>query len=161
MPTINNSINISAPVEKVFAYLSDPRNSPEWVGSLSEVTDVTGSGVGQHYHWKYNMLGVPLRGETTVSEHVPNERRGHRRAKEVSPARARSPSHRMRAGQSWIWSRLHHSRFPSWGSSPNSSCSSATNGAQTCRCRTSRNDWRSSAETARLSLRSAARNSAT
>jgi carbon monoxide dehydrogenase subunit G len=75
MPTINNSINISAPVEKVFAYLSDPRNSPEWLGSLSEVTDVTGSGVGQHYHWKYNMLGVPLRGETTVSEHVPNERR--------------------------------------------------------------------------------------
>ena len=36
---------------------------------------MTGSGVGQHYHWKYNMLGVPLRGETTVSEHVPNERR--------------------------------------------------------------------------------------
>jgi carbon monoxide dehydrogenase subunit G len=75
MPTINNSINISAPVEKVFAYLTDPLTNPEWLVGMSEVTDVTGSGVGQHFQWKYNMLGVPLRGESTVSEHVPNERR--------------------------------------------------------------------------------------
>jgi uncharacterized membrane protein len=74
MPKVNNSINISAPVEKVFAYVSDPTNDPEWMGSLSEVTDVTGSGVGQHYHWKYNMVGIPLRGETTITEHIPNER---------------------------------------------------------------------------------------
>jgi uncharacterized membrane protein len=74
MPTTNNSINISAPVEKVFAYVSDPTNLPEWMGSLSEVTDVTGSGVGQHYHWKYNMVGIPLRGESTITELVPNER---------------------------------------------------------------------------------------
>jgi len=75
MATITTSINISAPVEKVFAYLTDPLSTPEWLVGATEVTDVTGSGVGQHYHWKYNMLGVPLRGETTVSEHVPNERR--------------------------------------------------------------------------------------
>jgi uncharacterized protein YndB with AHSA1/START domain len=75
MATINNSININAPVEKVFAYVADPMTSPEWLVGATEVTDVTGSGVGQHYHWKYNMLGIPLRGETTVSEYVPNERR--------------------------------------------------------------------------------------
>jgi carbon monoxide dehydrogenase subunit G len=75
MPKLNNSINISAPVEKVFAYVDDPTTITEWLVGATEVTDVTGSGVGQHYHWKYNMLGVPLRGETTVSEHVPNERR--------------------------------------------------------------------------------------
>jgi carbon monoxide dehydrogenase subunit G len=75
MPKINNSINISAPVEKVFAYITDPLTITEWLVGATEVTDVTGSGVGQHYHWKYNMLGVPLRGETTVSEHVPNQRR--------------------------------------------------------------------------------------
>ena len=74
MPIINSSINISAPVEKVFAYVTDPLATPEWLVGATEVTDVTGSGVGQHYHWKYNMLGVPLRGETTVSEQVPNER---------------------------------------------------------------------------------------
>ncbi len=75
MPKLNNSINISAPVEKVFAYVTDPLATPEWLVGATEVTEVTGSGVGQHYHWKYNMLGIPLRGETTVSEHVPNERR--------------------------------------------------------------------------------------
>jgi carbon monoxide dehydrogenase subunit G len=74
MPKLNNSINISAPVEKVFAYVTDPTTGPEWLVGWTEVTDVTGSGVGQHYHWKYSMLGVPLRGETTVSEQVPNER---------------------------------------------------------------------------------------
>jgi uncharacterized membrane protein len=74
MPKINNSINISAPVEKVFAYVTDAMKSPEWMVGLSEVTDVTGSGVGQHNHWKYKMVGVPLHGETTVTEHVPNQR---------------------------------------------------------------------------------------
>ena len=75
MPKINNSINISAPVEKVFAYVTDPLANLEWLVGTTEVTDVTGSGIGQHFQWKYNMLGVPLRGESTVSEHVPNERR--------------------------------------------------------------------------------------
>ena len=74
MPKINNSVNISAPVEKVFAYVADPRNDPEWFVGLTEVKDVTGSGVGQHWDWKYSMIGVPLRGEATTIEHVPNER---------------------------------------------------------------------------------------
>ena len=74
MPTINNSTNINAPVEKVFAYIADPMNSTEWMVSLTEVSDVTGAGVGQHWHWKYKMVGVPLHGETTVTEVVPNER---------------------------------------------------------------------------------------
>jgi uncharacterized protein YndB with AHSA1/START domain len=74
MPKLNNSININAPVEKVFAYVTDPLTNLEWLVGATEVTDVTGSGVGQHYDWKYNMLGVPLRGQTTVREHVPNER---------------------------------------------------------------------------------------
>jgi uncharacterized protein YndB with AHSA1/START domain len=75
MSTIQTSTNINAPVEKVFAYATDPTNLAEWMTNLTEVTDVTGSGVGQHYHWKFRMAGVPLRGESTVSEHVPNERR--------------------------------------------------------------------------------------
>jgi uncharacterized membrane protein len=74
MPNTNSSINISAPVEKVFAYVTDPMNLPEWFVGLTEVTDVTGSGVGQHYHWKYSMVGIPLHGKTTVAEQVPNER---------------------------------------------------------------------------------------
>jgi uncharacterized membrane protein len=74
MATVTKSINIRAPVEKVFAYVSDPMNDPEWISSVVEVTDVTGSGVGQHYRWRYKMAGVPLEGETTVIEQIPNER---------------------------------------------------------------------------------------
>jgi uncharacterized membrane protein len=75
MATVTRSINISASVEKVFAYVDDPTNAPEWNPSLMEVTEVTGSGVGQHYRWRANLAGVPLNGETTVSEHIPNQRR--------------------------------------------------------------------------------------
>jgi uncharacterized protein YndB with AHSA1/START domain len=75
MTTIHTSVNINAPVEEVFAYLADPMNIQEWMVGMTEVMDVTGSGVGQRYHWKYKMAGVPLRGESTISEHVPNERR--------------------------------------------------------------------------------------
>jgi len=74
MAIINTSINIQAPVEEVFAYVTDPMNLPEWLVGLVEVKDVTGAGVGQRHHWTYNMIGMPLRGETTISEHVPNER---------------------------------------------------------------------------------------
>ena len=31
MPKINNSINISAPIEKVFAYVADPDDRPRVV----------------------------------------------------------------------------------------------------------------------------------
>lgn len=74
MPKLSNSINISAPVEKVFAYVSDPRNSPEWFVGLTEVTDVSGSGVGLHNRWTYTMLGIPFHGESKLTEYVPNQR---------------------------------------------------------------------------------------
>ena len=74
MPTITKSIDISAPVEKVFAYLGDSRNLPEWFVGVSEVTDVSGSGVGQHNRWTYTMIGIPFHGESTLTEQVPNQR---------------------------------------------------------------------------------------
>ncbi|MBT8451515.1 MAG: SRPBCC family protein [Deltaproteobacteria bacterium] len=74
MPTIDKSIDIGAPVEKVFAYLSDPRNSPEWFVGMTEVTDVSGSGVGQHNRWTYTMIGIPFHGDSKLTEHVPNQR---------------------------------------------------------------------------------------
>jgi hypothetical protein len=40
-----------------------------------EIRNVSGTGVGQHYEWTYKMVGFPLRGESTVIAHVPNERR--------------------------------------------------------------------------------------
>jgi uncharacterized membrane protein len=74
MPKISKSINVNAPVEKVFDYLSDPKNDTEWMVSLMEVSDVTGSGTGMRYRWTYKMAGIPFEGETEITEHVPNER---------------------------------------------------------------------------------------
>ena len=75
MAKVKRSITINAPVEKVFNYLADPMNQPEWVPSIMEIKDVSGSGVGQHFRWTYKMAGILLKGETTVTEHIPNERR--------------------------------------------------------------------------------------
>jgi uncharacterized protein YndB with AHSA1/START domain len=74
MARIANSIHIKTPVDKVFAYVTDPLNAPEWFVGMTGVSDVTGTGVGQHYHWKYSMIGIPLHGEGTITEYVPNER---------------------------------------------------------------------------------------
>jgi carbon monoxide dehydrogenase subunit G len=74
MTTVNRSINIKAPVESVFTYLSDPMNALEWMVGMMEVTDVSGIGLGEHYSWKYKMVGIPIQGKSTTTEYVPNER---------------------------------------------------------------------------------------
>jgi uncharacterized membrane protein len=74
MAKVKRSITINAPVEKVFNYLADPMNQPEWVPSIMEIKDVSGSGVGQHFRWTYKMAGVLLKGESTTTEHIPNKR---------------------------------------------------------------------------------------
>ena len=40
MARAKRSININAPVDKVFAYIDDPTKGPEWMPSLTEVSDV-------------------------------------------------------------------------------------------------------------------------
>ena len=74
MAKVERSITINAPVEKVFKYIEDPMNTPDWLPSAMESTDVSGSGVGKHYRYSYKMAGVLLKGETTVTEYIPNER---------------------------------------------------------------------------------------
>jgi uncharacterized membrane protein len=75
MAKIERSITINAPVEQVFTYVDDLKNMMEWLPGLMEIKDVTGSGVGEHHRWTYKMVGIRLQGETTVTEHIPNQRR--------------------------------------------------------------------------------------
>ena len=74
MATVGRSITINAPVEKVFAYIADPRNELETVPSITDIRDIIGQGVGQRYSWTYKMMGISLKGESEVIEYVPNER---------------------------------------------------------------------------------------
>lgn len=74
MEAIRKSIEIRASVNQVFAYLADPENDPQWVPSLMEVRNISGSGSELRYEWTYKMVGFKLDGETRTVEHVPNER---------------------------------------------------------------------------------------
>ena len=73
MAKIHRSIEIKAPVREVYAYLSDPEKDPEWMASMIEVNNVTGSGIGRHFDWTYKMAGMRIKGETTRTEDVPEK----------------------------------------------------------------------------------------
>ena len=72
MASWKNSIEIHAPSERVFAYVDDPMTLSEWIPGLVEVHNVIGSGEGQQEEWTYKLVGLLLRGQATVVEHVPN-----------------------------------------------------------------------------------------
>jgi len=74
MAKVEKSITVNAPVEKVFVYVEDPTNQLEYLPSIVEVKDMTGQGVGAHYRWAYKMAGLRFEGESTLQEHIPNER---------------------------------------------------------------------------------------
>ena len=74
MAKIQRSIIINAPPEKVFAYLQDQMNLPEWLPGMIEVRNITGSDVGRRFEWTYKMLGIHFNGESEVTEVIQNER---------------------------------------------------------------------------------------
>lgn len=74
MARFHKSIEIKAPVSKVYSFIEDPNNGPEVMTNLIEVKDVKGSGVGSHYKWTWNMAGLKFKGENTYIEDVPNKR---------------------------------------------------------------------------------------
>jgi len=74
MARIERINTINAPVEKVFAYLSDPMNELEWLPGMMEVKDVRGKGVGGHYRFVYRLIGLSREGESTCTEYIPNQR---------------------------------------------------------------------------------------
>ncbi len=71
--TLRNII-INAPVEKVFAYLDDPIRLLEWMTNMKEIKNVSGSGVGSHFRWVYEMIRKRFEGEATVVDHIPNKK---------------------------------------------------------------------------------------
>lgn len=60
-------------MEKVFGYVSDASKLAEWLPSIVEVRNITGEGEGQQYEWTYKMIGLLLKGQSTVVEYVPDK----------------------------------------------------------------------------------------
>ncbi|UCH46443.1 MAG: SRPBCC family protein [Betaproteobacteria bacterium] len=77
MAKIERTIEINAPVEKVFAYIAEPMSMLEYLPEMMEVKDVdlNEEGVGSRYRWSYKLAGIRFEGESVVTEFVPNRRR--------------------------------------------------------------------------------------
>ena len=74
MAKVERSISIKAPVDKVFSYISEPKNELEWLPSLTDIREVTGKGVGKKWSWSYKMIGISFKGNSEVTEQVTDER---------------------------------------------------------------------------------------
>jgi uncharacterized membrane protein len=72
MAKIKRTIIINAPVEKVFDYIADSNNLPEFWPSMVEVKDVEKD---KSFRWVYKMAGMRFEGSSEVIESIANERR--------------------------------------------------------------------------------------
>ena len=68
MPRIRKSVIISAPVEKVFEYLSNPENMLEWQPNVTAIRDITGRGENQKWTLDYKMMGLHFTSQAKVTQ---------------------------------------------------------------------------------------------
>jgi uncharacterized membrane protein len=72
-PSLQRTKEIAAPVEKVFAFYSDPVNGPRVWPSLIEVRNVSYEGDRPvSYEWSYEMAGVRFDGTGRVTDYEPD-----------------------------------------------------------------------------------------
>jgi uncharacterized protein YndB with AHSA1/START domain len=74
MAKVERSMEIQAPVEKVFGYAAVPSHLPEFWPSMVEVKDVQPLPNGGHrFGWVYQMAGMRFDGTSEDIEYVPNQ----------------------------------------------------------------------------------------
>jgi uncharacterized membrane protein len=74
MAKITKSVTINAPVEKVFAFMSQPTNLPEVWPSMVEIKNVQPSPAGGYnFGWVYKMAGVRFDGASETTESITNQ----------------------------------------------------------------------------------------
>ena len=75
MGTVEKTITINAPVEKVFGYIDERANLPEVWPSLVEVEEVERlSNGGACFQFVYKMAGMRFKGRSEDTEYVANQR---------------------------------------------------------------------------------------
>ena len=74
MATLELSIVINRPLEEVFAFVSNPENSPKWILGISELTIASAGpiGVGSTYRSVFTFLGRRIETEAEFTEFEPN-----------------------------------------------------------------------------------------
>ncbi|MFT4264670.1 MAG: SRPBCC family protein [Nocardioides sp.] len=75
MPSVQRTITVDQPVERVYAYLSDFTTTSEWDPPTKTTTRTSGDGgVGTTYHNVSVILGTEQTVDYVVTEHVVNRR---------------------------------------------------------------------------------------
>jgi uncharacterized membrane protein len=75
MATISKSIDIDAPVERVFAFFNEPNNLPEIWPSILEVSNVERKADGNYgFNWIYKMVGIRFHGRSDTTLFEKNKR---------------------------------------------------------------------------------------
>ncbi len=73
MAKIDKEVWVEAPAEKIFGYISEPSNMPEFWPSLMEIKDVQPlTNGGYSTRWVYKMLGMRFNGAAEYTQIVPN-----------------------------------------------------------------------------------------
>ena len=69
---VTAEIDIDAPIDEVFSYVTDPHNLIHWYQGVTEVHDVSASpGVGQRFTWTAHFLGRRLEATHEVENFNP------------------------------------------------------------------------------------------
>lgn len=75
MAKIKNSIDIDAPVEQVYEFMTDPNNLPNVWPSMLDVSNVERKEDGSHsFDWIYKMAGMKFEGHSDTVEVERNKR---------------------------------------------------------------------------------------
>jgi uncharacterized membrane protein len=71
---IHKSIDINAPIDRVYAFMTDPEHYLEIWPSMVEVKNAKRSSDGAHsFDWTYKMAGLSFHGHTDTLEAVKND----------------------------------------------------------------------------------------
>jgi ribosome-associated toxin RatA of RatAB toxin-antitoxin module len=73
MPKATQSITISAPVDKVFAFVSDPQRAPTFLPGLNRISSLSApqQQVGRTWEWEFNWLGLTFSGKSQCMQFSP------------------------------------------------------------------------------------------
>ena len=74
MTRIDGEVILEVPMEKIFGYISEPRNLPEFWSSVIEVKDVKSlPNGGYSARWFYKMAGMRFEGKGEYTSFFPNK----------------------------------------------------------------------------------------
>ncbi len=80
MSEIHKNATIDAPAEKVYAFVDNPENLPQYVPNVERVVDIKRSEgrIGDSFRVIYKVMGVTFDEKFTVTEHQPPRKAGSR-----------------------------------------------------------------------------------